>query len=698
MSISLRNRTINRELSWLSFNHRVLQEAQDESVPLVERLRFLGIFSNNLDEFFRVRVATMKRVEAVSKKKELIGNKTAAQVLDEIQEEVVRQKELFAVIYRKILDELKNHDIEIVKETDLNDEQAAFVDEYYRAQVSPLLVPIMLKNLDEFPYIRDKSIFLAVKMTTPKRNKPGTGKQFALIEVPSELTPRFIVLPEANGKKYIMFLDDVIRFNLDKIFRIFAYQSLEAYTIKLTRDAELDLDDDVSKGFYEKMRKSLKQRKKGQPVRFLYDSEMPLDLLTYLCKKLDVDEDDNIIPGGRYHNSKDFMKFPNVGGPELEWETLNGSDHYLIEKSNGILNAVDKQDILLHYPYQHFRGFVHFLREAAIHPYVREIKISLYRVASRSRVINALVSAAKNGKQVTAMVELRARFDEEANLEWSRTLQDAGVKVIFGIPDMKVHCKLAVVTQVYKGKINHQAVIATGNFNESTAKIYSDLALFTTQEEICEEALKVFAFIEKPYLNFRFKHLLVAPAAMRTRYIKRLNREIENAKNGKKAYAFIKVNSLVDETLIRKLYQASRAGVKIRLLVRGICSLIPGIKGVSENIEIHSIIDRYLEHTRVFIFGNDGKEEIFISSADWMERNLDYRVEVSVPIYDSGVQEEIKEFMELQWRDNVKSRIIAGDQPNQYVEPKKGERSIRAQMELYKLIEKRQKRLAEKDG
>ncbi|MEM9053511.1 MAG: polyphosphate kinase 1 [Bacteroidota bacterium] len=696
MSISLKNRTINRELSWLSFNHRVLQEAQDESVPLIERLRFLGIFSNNLDEFFRVRVATMKRVEAISKKRELIGNKTAAQVLEEIQDEVVRQKEQFAVIYRDILDELKTHNIEIVKENELNQEQEEFVKEYYRAKVSPLLVPIMLKNLDEFPYLRDKSIFLAVKMTTPKKNKPGTSKQYALIEVPSDLTPRFVVLPEADGKKYIMFLDDLIRFNLREIFGIFEYRSLEAYTIKLTRDAELDLDDDVSQGFYEKMKKGLKRRTKGQPVRFIYDSDMPVDLLTYLCDELGVDEDDNIIPGGRYHNSKDFMKFPNVGTPALEWEKINGSDHYLMQKEGSILAAVDKNDIILHYPYQHFRGFVHFLREAAIHPKVKAIKVSLYRVAKRSRVINALVSAAKNGKQVIVVVELKARFDEEANLEWSKVLQDAGVKVIFGIPDMKIHCKLAIVTQVIKGKENQQAVISTGNFNESTSKVYSDIALFTTHKEICEEVDKVFSFIEKPYLNFRFKHLLVAPAAMRRNYIMKLNREIKNAKEGKEAYAFIKMNSLVDETLIRKLYQASMAGVKIRLLVRGICSLIPGIKGLSENIEIHSIIGRYLEHSRVFIFANDGNEEIFISSADWMERNLDFRVEVSVAIYDQIVRKEIRDFMELQWQDNVKARVIEKNQPNEYVTRQDGQPKVSAQNDLYDLIKTQQNEIKKK--
>jgi polyphosphate kinase len=692
MSISLRNRTINRELSWLSFNHRVLQEARDPRVPLVERLRFLGIFSNNLDEFFRVRVASLKRIKAISRKKELLGDKTAKQVLDEIQDEVIRQKEIFAETYEEILSLLEAKNIYIVDETELNDEQAIFIDEYYREKVAPLLIPIMLKNVPEFPYLRDKLIYLAVKMTSGSK---GFKKQTALIEVPSEQTPRFVVLPEESGKKFIMFLDDVIRFNLDKIFGLFEYENLEAYTIKVTRDAEIDLDDDVSKGFYERMRKTLKQRSKANPVRFLHDSKIPADLLKQLKKGLELSDEDNIISGGRYHNSKDLMKFPNVGGPELVWDRLIQTDHIRILRDSSILRAVEKNDILLHYPYQHFRGFVHFLREAAIHPDVREITITIYRVATQSRVMNALISAAKNGKDVTAMIELRARFDEENNLEWSKKLQEAGVKVIFAIPDMKVHCKLALVTKVIAGVKEHRLAIATGNFHEGTAKVYSDFALFTSHEEICEEAEKVFAFLEKPYLNFRFKHLLVAPAAMRSRYIKMINDEIRKSKEGYEAALFLKMNSLVDETLIRKLYQASRAGVKIRLIIRGICSLVPGIPGLSENIEVKSIIDRFLEHSRVFIFGSGDDAQVFISSADWMERNLDYRVEVSCPIYDPLVREEIMDFMELQWRDNVKARIIEGNQPNKYVGRREGEEQVHAQVDLYKIIKKHQEKLRE---
>lgn len=682
MSISVKKRTVNREISWLQFNGRVLQEAQDSRVPLLERLRFLGIFSNNLDEFFRVRVATLKRFETISKKKELLGDKTPQETLEEIHEEVAHQKEIFAETYRSIIEALREEGIFMVDEKNLNSSQAEFADIYYRKHIAPLLIPIMLKKVPEFPYLRDKSIYLAVKMTSKKK---GFKKQYALIEVPADRSHRFVVFPEAEGKKYIMFLDDLIRFNLDKIFGLFEYNKLEAYTIKITRDAELDLDNDVSKGYYEKMKKSLKQRSTGVPVRFLHDEKMPKDLLSFFVKKLQIDEKDNIVAGGRYHNSKDFMKFPDLDS-SLEWDKLKQSDHPKFLESRSILAAIDKDDILLNYPYQNFRSFIHFLREAAIHPDVKEIKISLYRVAKKSRVINALISAALNGKQVTAVVELRARFDEGNNLEYSKKLIDAGVRVLFGIPDMKVHCKLAIATKVVDGKVCHNAVISTGNFHENTAHVYSDMALFTSHTGICDEVLKVFQFIEKPYLNFRFKHLIVAPSAMRSQYIRHLNREIKNAKDGKDAYAFLKMNSLVDEALIRKLYQASRAGVKIRLIVRGICALIPGIPGTSENIEVRSIIDRFLEHARIFIFANSGNEEIYISSADWMERNLDHRVEVSCAIYDAGIRKQICDFMELQWKDNTKSRINDGSGNNEYVKRLAKSKSFRAQVDFYDVL------------
>lgn len=675
---------VNRELSWLSFNHRVLQEAQDPDVPLLERLRFLGIFSNNLDEFFRVRVATIRRLQSFSvKKTKLIGGLTPDRVQDAIQREVVRQKNLFGEIYEEIIDRLEEHDIHMVTESELTEDQQKFVVEYYREEVAPFLVPIMLKSVPEFPYLRDKSIYLAVKLSI---TNPDITKQYALIEVPSGLTKRFVELPGDGNSKYIMFLDDVIRFNMDKIFGLFEYDKLEAYTIKITRDAEIDIDDDVSKGFYEKMKKGIKQRKKGEPVRFLYDAKMPNSLKRYLMEMLELDDDDNVIPGGRYHNSKDFMKFPSVGGPELEWPVLQRLEHPAFAKGGSILSAIDEGDILLHYPYHHFRTFVNYLREAAIHPEVKEIRISIYRLAGNSRVINALISAAKNGKSVTVMIELRARFDEEANLEWSRKLQDAGIKVIFGIPDMKVHCKLVLVTRVRKGQMKHYGVIATGNFNESTAKVYSDLALFTAHEEICAEMYKVFLFLEKPYRLFRFKHLVVAPAYMRNQFIKKINREIRLAKEGREARIFLKLNSLVDDVMIKKLYRAAKAGVKIRIMVRGICSLVPGIPGESENIEVRSIVDRFLEHSRVLVFGNDGQDEYYISSADWMTRNLDYRVEVGCIIHDEKIKKELRDFMELQWRDNVKARKIDARQSNNYVIDTKGAAPVRAQFDLYHYI------------
>ncbi len=690
MIINIKSRSINRELSWLSFNHRVLQEAMDERVPLIERLRFLGIFSNNLDEFFRVRVATMKRITSVSKKKELIGNKTAGEVLDEIHGEVVRQKAVFDQTYAKIITQLTEHNIHILNETQLNEEQQQFVDEYYREVVAPLLVPIMLGNVPDFPELRDKSIYLAVRIYNKKK---GIKKQVALIEVPSERTTRFIVLPEEGEKKFIIFLDDLIRFNMNKIFGIFEYDRLEAYMIKITRDAELELDADISKGFYERIKRSLKQRKTGDPVRFLHDRTMPEGLLRHLIKGMQIEDESNIIPGGRYHNSKDFMKFPTIGPPELHWEKLVQTEHTYFTRSRSVLAAIQRNDILIHFPYQHFRAMVHFLREAAIHPHVKEIKITLYRVARESRVLNALISAVKNGKSVTAVIELRARFDEENNLEWSKRLHEAGIKVIYGVPELKVHCKLALVTTVHEGEEKHHVVVSTGNFNENTAKLYSDLAVFTCNKEIVDEAVKVFNFIEKPYINVRFRSLLVAPAAMRSKLLVMLNREIKNAKEGRRAEVFLKMNSLVDETLIRKLYQASDAGVRVRLIIRGICSIISGEPGLSENIQARSIIDRFLEHSRIFIFANGGNEEVYISSADWMERNLDYRVEVGCPIFDKALKKEIKDLMELQWRDNTKARIIDAEQTNPYVERTPRQKEVRAQKDICEIIAKHQETL-----
>ena len=677
-----KNYFINREISWLSFNYRVLQEAKDPRVPLVERLRFLGIFSNNQDEFFRVRVATVKRMAEVGKKGVLIGGKTPDQVLNEIHHTVMRQKEEFSQIYKNVLLQLEDENIFMANESNLDEAQREFVREYYLDKVAPLLVPIMLKSVPRFPELRDKSIYLAVKLWSKTKE---LRKQYALIEIPSDQTPRFIVLPNRGEKKYIIFLDDIIRFNLDRIFGIFEYEHMEAYMFKITRDGELDLDDDVSKGFYEKIKHSVKQRKKGQPVRFVHDANMPADVLRYLIGNLELDDDDNIIPGSRYHNSKDLMKFPNVGGAHLEYRRFAPVPHPLLQ-GRSLLDAVGRNDVMLHYPYHSFDTFVHFLRESAIDPNVTSIKVTLYRMAEQSQVVNALINAVQNGKSVTAMIELRARFDEENNLYWSRRLQDEGVKVVFGVPEMKVHCKLCLITRKRKGDTQQYAVLSTGNFHEKTARIYSDVALFTANKALCTEVDKVFSVIEKPYRGYRFQHLILSPYSMRNKYLKLINREIRHAKEKKEASIYIKLNSLVDEPLIRKLYQASQAGVKVRLVVRGICSLIPGVKGLSENIRVRSIVDRYLEHARIFVFHNNGKPEFFISSADWMTRNLDYRFEVTVPIYDAAVQQQLSDYLELQWKDNQKARILDKGLTNKYVVHEPGMEAVRSQIAHYELF------------
>jgi polyphosphate kinase len=682
MAFSKEKLIINREISWLAFNHRVLQEAQDIKVPLVERLRFLGIFSNNMDEFYRVRVATVKRLAELPKKekKKTEEEVTPAELLVLMQETVLKLKEEFTETYNIILQELEKKNIYIVNEKNITKEQKTFAEQYFQSKVAPLLVPIMLRGLPEFPYLKDRYIYLAVKLW----RRTGTKKkQFAIIEVPSDKLPRFLVLPEKDKKHCIMFLDDVIRLNLHSIFRIFNYEKLIAHTIKITRDAELDIDDDVSKSFYEKMKKSVRQRRRGEPVRFLYDSEMPPDMLEYLKEKLELDNDDNIISGGKYHNSKDFMKFPNVGTPDLEFSKTPALKHKYFMENKSMLDVIEEKDILLHFPYHEFDHIISLLREAAIHPEVKEIKITLYRLATQSKIINALVNAARNGKKVTVILEIKARFDEEANMDWAKVLQEEGVKVLFGIPELKVHCKLLVITRKQKGVLKNFAAVSTGNFNEDTAKIYSDFCLITANKEIADEAQKVINLIEKTFKLYRFNNLIIAPLQMRNKFYKFIDTEIKNAKAGNKAYMILKLNSLVDEDMIKRLYQASKAGVKIQMIVRGICSLIPGIKDLSENIKITSIIDKYLEHSRVFIFCNGGDEQIYISSADWMTRNLDFRIEVACPIFDDKIKREIKQVIDIQLSDNVKARILDKDLKNQYEKSKPKTQIVRAQKDTY---------------
>jgi polyphosphate kinase len=667
----------SRELSWLSFNERVLQEAADPSVPLLERIKFLGIFSNNLDEFFKVRVATIKRMIDVQEENKTVEGEKPKKLMAEIQKKVILQQQKFENIWEQILEELKEENIFIINEQQLVPSQADYVKEYFDDKVLPALSPVMLHNVETFPLMKDKSIYFAVKLSGV-----ATKPEYALVEIPSSSVSRFLVLPEEHGNQYIILLDDVIRYCLNNVFSIFHYSKIEAYTIKLTRDAELDLDNDLSQSLLEMISKGVSSRKSGQPVRFVYDKDIPSDLFNYVINRLGLDIDDNLIPGGRYHNFKDFMGFPQIGGPHLVNLPAPPVDHQDIKTDESILDLIEKKDILLHYPYQKFSHFINLLREAAIDPLVVSIKVTLYRVAYTSKVVNALINAARNGKEVWVLFELQARFDEKTNIYWTRKLEEAGVNVLFGIKSLKVHGKLLLISKKDNKKLKLYAGISTGNFHEGNAVVYSDITLLTKDKRITTEVFKAFEMFNAFYKNYSFKHLLLAPNFMRKRLIALIDKEIKNARTGKNAYIILKVNNLVDQTMVKKLYQAANEGVKITLIVRGMCSIFTGSESFSKNIEAISIVDKYLEHSRIFIFCNNDKELYFISSADWMTRNLDHRVEVSCPIFDLAIKKEIRKIIDTQLQDNVKARIISDEQNNPY---KRTDNShmVRSQIELY---------------
>ncbi len=673
---------LNREISWLSFNERVLQEAEDKTVPLIERIKFMGIFSNNRDEFFRVRVATIKRMVKLGRKAKVILGEDPGIILGKIQKTVIGQTNKFEGIYEELLHDLGKRNIYILNEKMLSPVHKKFILQYFHDEVMPALVPIMLDNAVQFPYLRDKSIYFLIKLNRHER-KP----KYALIEIPSEVLPRFVVLPKQGEKKFIILLDDVIRYCLDEVFAIFEHESIEAYTIKLTRDAELDIENDVTQTIVEKISRSLKKRKKGAPVRLTYDNDMPIDMLDFLMKKINVIKTENLIPGGRYHNFKDFLHFPNIGAADLQYINPPQLDHEAFAGQKSFLKVIKKKDVLLTFPYQSFSHIIDVLREASIDPKVESIKITLYRAANQSRVINALLNAMKNGKKVTLVVEIQARFDEEANLHVANKLKEEGATVIYGVPGLKVHSKLFLITRRENGKAMNYAHIGTGNFNEQTAKLYCDTSLLTSDKRITEEVAKLFAFYADNLKRGTYKHLLVAPFYMRKKFINFINREITNAQAGKPAHILLKLNNLVDRELIKKLYDASEAGVQIKLIIRGICCLITG-ESFSKNIEAISIVDKYLEHSRVFIFCNGGDEKYFLSSADWMARNLDHRSEVAVAIYDKEIRKELKTMIDIQWKDNAKARWINKKQDNPY-RSTRSKNKIRAQDEIYKWLSQR---------
>lgn len=679
---------INRELSWLSFNERVLQEAEDKTVPLIERVKFLGIFSNNRDEFFRVRVATLKRITKYPKRTERFTGENPERLLNQIQKVVIEQQIKFEYVYQKLIKELGQHNIFIIDESQVNKAQGAYIKKYFHETVLPAIFPVMVDKTSPFPFLKDKPGYLIIKLgrrDNIKKNK------YALIEVPTDTITRFIVLPKENNKTYIILLDDVIRYCLEDIFSNFEHDYIEAYNIKLTRDAELDIDNDLTKSFVEKISKSLKARKKGQPVRLVYDSQISPDMLSLVMKKVKLGKEDNPIPGGRYHNFKDFISFPTVGGANLVYKKTAPLKHpdlpdgQLLKDQPSVFDVLKKKDVLLTYPYQTFDHIIDFLREASIDPKVQSIKITLYRVAKNSNVVKALINAVKNGKDVTAVVELQARFDEEANIYWANKLQEEGAKIIYGVPGLKVHSKMFVISRKEGNKILNYAHIGTGNFNRDTAGIYTDHSLLTVDTRITEEVARVFAFYADNLRMGTYKHLLVAPFFMRKHITQLITKEIQNARKNKPAAILLKLNNLVDPDMIKKLYEASSEGVKIKLIIRGICSLVAGVKGLSDNIEAISIVDKFLEHSRVFIFYNGGDEKYFISSADWMGRNFDFRSEVAVPIYSPEIKQQLRSMIDLQWADNVKARVLGSEQKNEYrkTDPK---RKIRAQEAIYNLL------------
>ncbi len=674
---------INRDLSWLSFNERVLQEATDKTVPLIERLKFLGIFSNNRDEFFRVRVATLKRVVKHQKKAEELMGALPQRLLDTIQKTVIEQQNIFERVYQNILKELQKRNISIINEKQLSAEQGLFVKEYFRDKIMPSLFPIMLDNNPKFPYLKGQSGYLIIKFSRTDKKKKI---KYALIEIPTETLSRFIVLPKEKEKNYIILLDDVIRYCLDIIFSNFEYDYIEAYNIKLTRDAEIDIDNDIAKSFVEKISKGLKDRKKGQPVRLVYDSEIAPDMLEFIMKKMKLGKEDNPIPGGRYHNFKDFISFPNIGESELSYKKIPALKHPDLTGQSNIFKVIKKKDVLITYPYQSFDHIIDLLREASIDPKVHAIKITLYRVATNSNIVKALINAVKNGKQVTAVIEVQARFDEESNIFWANKLQEEGAIVIYGVPKLKVHSKLFLISRKEGGKMHLYAHVGTGNFNNETARVYTDHSLLTADKKITEEVQSVFDFYFDNLKRASFKHLLVSPFHMRKRFMQLISKEIDNAKANKKAHIILKLNNLVDTEVIKKLYEASTEGVNIKLIVRGICSLVAGVKGLSDNIEAISIVDKYLEHSRVFIFCNNGDEKYFISSADLMARNLDYRSEVAVQINDKNIQQQLRNIIDILWSDNTKARILGSKQDNEYRKIARNMNKIRAQEAIYNLL------------
>ncbi|EGQ8285667.1 RNA degradosome polyphosphate kinase [Vibrio parahaemolyticus] len=681
---------IEKELSWLSFNERVLQEAADKTVPLIERIRFLGIFSNNFDEFYKVRFADVKRRILINQERG--GSDNSKRLLSKMQAKALKLNEQFDELYSELIREMARRRIFLVNEHQLDEAQEKWITKYFRKEVMPHITPLLMKDeIDVLQFLKDEYAYIAVEL------RKEDHSQYALIEIPTDHLPRFVMVPEQKGKrrKTIILLDNIIRYCLDELFKgFFDYDELAGYAMKMTRDAEYDLRNEIEYSLLEQMSAGVNQRLTAMPVRFVYEREMPQEMLDFLCSKLRISNYDNLIPGGRYHNFKDFIAFPNVGREYLENKPMPPMKCADFEGYANSFEAIKAKDILLYYPYHTFDHIGELVRQASFDPKVLSIKINIYRVAKDSRLMNSLIDAVHNGKNVTVVVELQARFDEEANIEWSKVLTEAGVHVIFGAPGLKIHSKLLMISRREGDDIIRYAHIGTGNFHEKTARIYTDFSLLTADQEITNEVRNVFGYIENPYRPVKFNHLMVSPRNSRTQIYRLIDNEIANAKAGKKAGLTIKVNNLVDKGIVTRLYAASNAGVKINMIIRGMCALVPGIEGVSENIRIISIVDRFLEHPRVMITHNDGDPQVYISSADWMTRNIDHRIEVAAPVRDPRLKQRIIDITNIHFTDTVKARLIDKEMSNSYV-PRGNRKKVRSQVAIYdylKNIEKQTRR------
>ena len=678
-----KQRYINRELSWLDFNARVLQEAAHKDVPLLERLRFIGIFSNNLDEFFQVRFATVQRIaQSEMTGKKIFGGQSASDLLKSITKKVIEQQKESSQILTSIEKELEKEQIYLINENQVLAEHEAFLKEYFIQKVSPALMTIVVSE-DENQDFSDHLAFLAVKLRFQENDTEKT--QYALIELPTDLD-RFVVLPNLGEKQYVMFLDDLIRYHFHLIFNFFEFTHIESHMIKVTRDAELDMEGDVSKSYINKIVESVRERILAEPVRLVYDNEIAPDTLEIVKNLLGVGTNDSLIPGGRYHHRRDYMNFPQLHRRDLQYERKDPLPIEGLSLEKSIFKALESKDYLLYTPYHSFSFVIKFLREAALDPEVTTIKITIYRLSKISNVARSLINAAKNGKKVLVQIELQARFDETNNIIYAEQMQAAGVELIFGIPGLKVHSKICVIEKKTQGKKKRYGFISTGNFNEDTAKIYTDYTLFTSNQKILKEVNKVFNFLQVHYKLKKYKHLIVSPHYTKNALVKMINQEIENHKAGLPSGIRLKLNAITNFSMIEKLYEASTAGVPIQMIVRGICCLIPGVKGMSENIEVISVVDRYLEHPRVYHFTNGGTPKIYISSADFMTRNIENRVEVAAPINDKDLQRQITEVFDIIWNDNVKARRLNGPIQNAFI--KNDSAPIRSQFEIFDYYKK----------